>query len=199
VQSRLLTAYVDSAASDCSPGTFMKVVRYTPGSFVFDDLMSQDLGASPTQLQLVPRGEGAWLVWQIDDGVTSGPLEAMKLDSDGLPEGGVISLVQSGAVFEKVALAALGDGLALAYTDSFDPSTPTIVVEVFDADGVQTAATSLTPVAWPRVGEGYGLVGSPSADALLLSWASAEVDPNVEGSARVFTARLDCSRGDPSL
>ena len=50
-----------------------------------------------------------------------------------------------------------------------------------------------TPQAWHRIEEGYGLVGAPSADALLLSWSSADPEPDVEGNARVYVARLDCA------
>ena len=133
------------------------------------------------------------VVWQDAGGETSGPLQAMRLDANGEPVTDVMQLIAEGIIFEKVALASLGDDLALAHTDVLDPGPPNIVVRVFDGAGSERAAASFTPQAWPRLAEGYGLVGSPTGDALLLSWSSADPEPVVQGNARVYVARLDCA------
>jgi len=151
------------------------------------------LTTAPMQLQLVPRGSGAWVIWQPADGETSGSLLAMQLDSSGMLASEEIQLVPDGIVFDRVAAAPLSDGLAIAYSDVLDPGPPNIVVQIFDEEGVERAATSFTPQAWPRIAEGYGLIGSPAGDALLLSWSSADPEPDVAGDARTYVARLDCA------
>jgi hypothetical protein len=192
VAARFVTAYTH--APGCTAPNTLSLVTVVEAGNILEETYTQPLDTSLAQVQLVPRGDGAWLIWQLEDGETSGPLETLKLDDEGKPIGEPIVLIGSGTIFEKVALSVFGDGLAVAYTDSFDPGPPSIVVAVFDGDGSPLAQASLTPQAWPRVAEGYGLIGSPAGDALLLSWASDDVDASVQGNARVYTARLDCSR-----
>ncbi len=176
----------------CSSSSGFQVGRFGP-TIPAPETTHEQLTTAPAQLQMVPRSDGGWVVWQAAYGETSGALMAMRLDADGVPVTGPMQLIADGQIFERVALAPMGDALAVAHSDVFDPGPPNIVVEVFDGTGTQRAAGSFTPQAWPRIEEGYGLVASPSADALLLSWSSAEAEPGVAGNARVYTARLDCA------
>jgi hypothetical protein len=176
----------------CSSSNGFQVGRFgptTPAAVI----THVELTLPVAQLQMVPRSDGAWVVWQSSDGETSGSIEALRLDPDGLPVTESMSLIADGLIFAQVALAPMGDDLAVAYGDVLDPGPPNLVVEVFDGAGTRQAAGSFTPQAWPRIEEGLGLVASPSTDALLLSWASAELEPDVAGNARVYTARLDCT------
>jgi len=181
----------DSFLFACSSGGGFQVGRFGPSTP--EAQITHEQPATPVaQLQMVPRSDGGWVVWQVADGETSGALVAMRVDAEGEPITDPMQLIADGLIFEKVTLAPMGDDLAVAYTDVLDPGPPNIVVEVFDGAGIQRAAGSFTPQAWPRIEEGYGLVASPSADSLLFSWSSADVEDDVVGNARTYVARLDC-------
>ena len=186
-----LAALTTPQTLGCDVGRAVEIVRYSE-SEPPATTHAFDLSTSLVQLHMVPRSDGAWVVWQTGDSETSGPLEALRIDQAGQPLSSAIELVGEGTVFETVGLATLGDDLAVAYSDAFDPSTPTIVVEVFADDGFPKAGAMVTPLAWPRPNEPYALLGSPSEDALLLAWSAAEPDPGVAGTAQVYAVRLDC-------
>jgi len=175
----------------CSSSGGFQVGRFGPDT-PEAQVTHEQLAPSVAQLQMVPRSDGGWVVWQAADGETSGSLMALRVDAQGQPVTDPMQLIPDGIIFEEVTLAPMGDDLAVAYTDAFDPGPPNIVVEVFDGSGTQRAAGSFTPQAWPRIEQGYGLVASPSADSLLLSWSSADIEVDVTGNAHVYVARLDC-------
>ena len=175
----------------CSSPSGFRVGRFGPTT-PEAETTHEHFAMAPAQLQMVPHGQGAWVVWQSAGGVTPAPLEAMRLDGDGNPVTDAMQLVAEGIIFEEVALAPLGDDLALAHSDPLDPGRPNLFVRIFDAEGSERTAAGFTPQASPRLAESYGLVGSATGDALLLAWSSAEQEPGVQGNAQVYVARLDC-------
>ncbi len=140
-------------------------------------------------LQMVPRSDGAWLVWQVDNSIM-----AARLD----PQGNLVTLPNRFASLPAdtpFALDRLGDDLALAFTEG-DPSNPRIRVEIFDSDSVGTpqADTTVVPdpatekfVDWQLTGQ-LAILGAPSGEQLLVSWGS-ETYP---ATAVIVTRRLDC-------
>lgn len=141
-------------------------------------------------LALVPRSDGAWVVWQAKPNVTVAPIFAARLDTDGnlltLPNAfGKQSAALAGFAVDRVA-----DDLALAWVDVNVPSGPTIHVQLFDQDAVNDPhldfAIQPAPPQWPT--GPLSLLGSPDGQHLLVSWEAQDAD----GQSVVVTRRLDC-------
>ena len=141
--------------------------------------------------RLLRRSEGAWLIFQ-ESGASAllqPPAMAMRLAADGVP-GAPFVITDPG--LGQVAVAALGDGFAVAVVDAIDPSAPTIRLRVFSAEGSALSEASFsTSGAW-LVNDRLTLLGSPDGTQLLVGWVGTTPD---QGS-RVFLRRFDCLKPD---
>jgi hypothetical protein len=81
-----------------------------------------------------------------------------------------------------LAIAPIGDHLALAYVDALDPSAPVVILQLHTPDGTLLASTSFpTNPAW-LTGR-LDITAAPDDTALVLAW-TADFDKTV-GVAKV--------------
>lgn len=173
-------------------GTVLVVGRYDPAASPNLAYTEGHLSVGPEpyfHALLAPRGEGAWLLEQTD-GSTSrvpGPLLVRQLDHAGIePPLGLPALAIDTGQLGEVAIAAIGDELAVAWIDSLDPSAPTVVVQIVRADlSLGPAASFSTSAAW--FFGSLGLVASADGTKLFLAWNASG-----GGAPTVGVARVDC-------
>jgi hypothetical protein len=141
-----------------------------------------------TTVELVPRGDGAWLLHQTDGStsLTYPSVVATALGPDGVPTGPSFSAVEDGRTFGPVAAAPFGRGFALAWVEAIDPSAPTVFVRVFDEDGTLRAEGAYDTSPAFLVPSRISLVSSPNEDALIVAWEAADEE------RRVVAARFAC-------
>lgn len=176
------------------PGTVVSVSRYEapPGAGTF---LTRTQGVrfvhfEPiVNLGLAPASFGGWVVFQTDGSTSRSPppVSAFRVDTAGqaLDPDEIISVSPGGAVVPAVAVAALGDTLAVAWIDAIDPSAPVIAVQLVRPDGSLGPATSIpTNEAW-YAGH-LRILASPGGDSLIVSWESSP------GDTRAALARIDC-------
>jgi hypothetical protein len=150
-------------------------------------------GTDPiASIQLVPRTDGAWLVWQEDGSTTRlpPPIMAARIGAQGQLESDAIE-VTSTSVVGPIAADRLGDKLIVAWEESAEPGPPSIVIRVIDENG-QPAGTATLPSPGWYTQSGISLLGSPSGQQLLVAFPSLLGD---EGRSVVHVARYDCAPG----
>lgn len=183
------------------PGTYLSLDRYDSpvesGSLLKHSqglVLSTEVGEAFVHVGLAPASSGAWLVFQADGStaLTPPPIFAYPLDAAGLPasdSGELFEVAPGGYIPPEVAVASLGDTLAVAWVDVLDPSAPTIQIQLLRPDGSKGAAVGIpTQEAW--LSGGLRLLASPEGNSLLVSWAGQAAS----GVAAV--ARVDCA-GSP--
>jgi hypothetical protein len=177
------------------PGTIVSLSHYAaptaPGSSLARSQADRIVTGEPiVNLGLERASFGAWVVFQTDGSTseTPPPVVALRVDPKGhalIPSGESIPLSPGGFVTPALATASLGDMLAAAWIDNLDPSAPTIVIQLVNADGSLGPGTSI-----PTNGAWYAgsLQLSPSEDgrSLLVAW-----EPD-SPKATAF-ARVDCA------
>ena len=144
---------------------------------------------------------GAWITWQGTGGLKLDSLHAARIDSSGAALTKELTLTDVEVAFPPIAATALGNSLAVAWTDAFDPSAPSIAIKVFDEKTLGNTPTHIfTPKPWFSMGDGLSITGSHAGNQLYVSWSSeiTEVFHGPSGSTaamikRLFTKRLDCS------
>jgi hypothetical protein len=183
--SRPLGTCQDDLGAD-GPPTRLEVARLDDGAASPVLVHWSDDGVPIAGLRLIRRPGGAWLVWQL-----GGSLHALGIDEAGEPLTPRSVLVADGFGVDGFAAADLGDQLAVAYTDAFDPFVSKIVLRVFDEHGAPVGESVIEPELehWPV--PPYALLGSPSGDRLLLAWTAAPGGPE----KRVKVGRWSCADG----
>jgi hypothetical protein len=144
------------------------------------------------KVALVPRSDGAWLVWQESGASAEVPPPIMAAPVNHLGEFTAPPLPVTGAGFTYglFEATALGDKLAVAWVDVLDPGPPTMIIQVIDEAGGYAGATGVSsPSAWIS-GTGFSLLGSPSGDRLLAAWATFPAGG--ADATRIEVTRLDC-------
>lgn len=200
-----IAAFVEPSAPEptCNPqfplpGSDISLMRYEspPGlGSSLDRKEGERLSAVEPilHLQMTPASFGAWVVVQTD-GSTSRVqpgIAAFRVDAGAqrLVPDEIIRVSPDGVTWGPIAVAALGDALAVAWVEAIDPSAPTIVVQIVEPGGALGAAVAIpTHEAW-FAGEGLRLHASPDGRGLLVAW-----DGN-NGGALIGLARLDCIGG----
>lgn len=134
---------------------------------------------------------GAWVVYQGAglDAEVPPPIFAFQVDAAGKPIGGGAPMqipVSPNGSFPDMAVATMGDALAVAWVDVVDPSAPTIGVQVVMPDLSLGPATSFGTNALWFTGR-LGLLGSPQLGTLLVSWESV-----MDDTWQRALARIDC-------
>lgn len=144
---------------------------------------------------VAPASFGAWVVYQTAglDAEVPPPIIATRVDASGKPYPAGASAeaiaVSPNGTFPEIAVAALGDRLAVAWADIVDPSAPTIVIRIVNADGTLGPSTSIgTNSLW--FNDRLRLAGSLSGGTLLLSWESL-----LDSGWQQALARVDCLGG----
>jgi hypothetical protein len=137
--------------------------------------------------RILPRNGGAWVLHR-ESGASAliqPPGMALRLDA-GTPAGEEFPVTPPGA--GRMASAAFGDGFVVAFVDAIDPSAPTVVVRVYDANGTLAAESAFgTSAAWLQ-GDRLTLVASPDARSFLVGWIGEKASPGAE----TFLHRFDC-------
>lgn len=143
-----------------------------------------------TQIAMVKRPGGAWLVWHAYGTTTwpEAPIVATLLDASGMQLGPIMQLTHEGETWGPFAAAALGSRLALAWVDDIDPSTPNLRLDLFDDDGAHVSGTVISTAPSSLNGR-LSLLASPDESELLLAW-SDRLPPAL---AVVRVARFSCA------
>lgn len=177
------------------PPTELQIGSFTPGQPLVHGTTVK-LTDPLRSLHLTERSDGAWVVWQENgaSAFTPPPIQAMRVDVNGAPASSPIA-VNGGGTIGPTAATRLGDGVAVAWIDSTEPSAPTLLFQVIEASGELGAAASLpTLEAW-QTGDRISLLGSADGRSLLLAW-SGMPDPGGDALRRVYVARFDCVNHD---
>lgn len=154
-----------------------------------DKLVSDD---TVMHVALAPAPFGAWRVHQLagDNARSPPPIMATRFDPSGVslsPGSGDpgVAVSPDGYTSPRVAVAAFGDHLAVAWVDAIDPSSPTIVIQLVTSGATLGPSASIpTSVVW-QTGR-IRLLSSPDAQSLLVAWEGGV------GEAQIGLARLDC-------
>jgi hypothetical protein len=146
-------------------------------------LQDKDEGVAVTFAGLVPRSDGAWLVYQLGDGVTSGPVVAERLGADGAPTGQSAEVFPGGMIFSPLALAPLGDRLAVVWSDDLGQVTK-LLAKVVGDDGQTPPVLFSNDFAPER-----RVLGSPDGKSLLIAWETSDG----ASSSTIRLLRIDCA------
>lgn len=140
---------------------------------------------------LAKAPSGAWVLWR-NDGASAfapPPVQVARIDEGGAPTGPVFSATPAGVDVGPFAAAAIGDLLAIAWSEA--PDSATIHVRVLGPWGEVVSAASL-PVAPSFPGEPtLSLLASPSGDAFIVAWSDVSL-----GMAMPWIARFSCILGE---
>ncbi len=182
---------------DPKPGSYLSLVRYDSpiesGSFLQQSQGAVLFAEGPEafiHMGLTPASFGAWLVFQSDGStaLTPPPIFAGRFNGAGFPAVEPLEVHQvtpGGYIPPEVAVASLGDTLAVAWVDTIDPSASTVQIQLVHPDGSDGPSVTIpTQEAW--LSGGLRLLASPDGKSLLVSWAG----PVQDGVAAV--ARVDC-------
>ena len=187
-------SYLGCLTDDDAPGPprYLNVVRTDHAASDFELTFEADMGVPILQVEMTPRSDGAWVVWQPEGGIQPSRVQALRVDPQGSVVAGPIDLTKDGEVFGQWAIGSVSDRLVLAYIDAFDPSAPTVVLGFYDAVGqlLEPQLRYQPPhsdvwINWPLT-----LLGSDSE--LLLAFQSLGLSSNVEGSSGIFVERFAC-------
>lgn len=185
-------ASCDSAAPHA--GTSVSVSRYEapPGSgssLERKEGLRLENGEPAVRLAIAGTPSGGWVVFQTDGSTARvpPPIVAARVDAAGnaVTPGQLVPVSPGGQIVPAMAVAGLGDGLAVAWVDALDPSAPVILVQLVAPDGTLGALMDIqTNALW--YGGGLRLLASPANDSLLVAWETLDLD------GRIALARLDC-------
>jgi hypothetical protein len=141
---------------------------------------------------LAPAAAGAWVVWQ-NDGASAelpAPIRAARLDDTGALVGPPFDVTQDGQSSGPFTAAALGGELVVAWVDALDPSTPTLRLDLFDAQGHPLGGGSINTAPSWLYDPSLSLLASPDGQAVLLAWSDLlSTEP---AAAAVRVARFSC-------
>lgn len=131
----------------------------------------------------------AWVVYQSagDNAFAPPPIFAELVDGTGhrLESPLVVTVGSEGLVTPQLAVVQLGSAVAVAWIDNVDPSAPTILVQLVQADGSLGAFASIpTNEVW-QTGR-IEMVYSAEQRALLIAWEGGLEQP------QIGLARLTC-------
>jgi hypothetical protein len=146
-------------------------------------LQDRDTEVTVTFAGLIPRSDGAWLVHQLGDSITSGSVVAERLGADGAPTGQSVEVFSSGMIFSPLALAPLGDRLAVVWSDDLGQVTK-LLAKVIGDDGQTPPVLFSSDFAPER-----RALGSPDGKSLLVAWETNDG----ASSSTIRLLRLDCS------
>jgi hypothetical protein len=191
----------DRPFGDCaSPGPLgpanrVQVARWSPsqpGTLLPGDELVVFPDDQILQVAIVPRSDGAWVLWQVaGTEFPNPPIFWRRVDPFGKKVGVEYSTFTPAGSTGGFAAGAIGDGLALAYVDSTDdPGKPSIGVGVFDGELVAVHANVHTQFEWVGTGR-LAILGAPSADRVLVAWSTGPL-PSSSYVTRVLVVRLDC-------
>jgi hypothetical protein len=129
-------------------------------------------------------GGGGWLITKISGGVVDGPFVAQRVTPEGAVAPG-FEVVPSDATSQPPAVAALGDGLGVAWLKT-SGKIPTVLLRAFDAEGngSGTSGFETNPISIETA------LGSPDGQHLLVGWSAFDPTAN---ATRVQVARFDCA------
>jgi hypothetical protein len=144
------------------------------------------VGQSVRNLRLVGRGhDAAWLVFQTDGGA----IEAVRLNQDGGLYSKWNAIVSENYWMDRPAVAQLGDYVATAVIDAFDPSVSKILVQLHLEESMQPALSHMLEPPYDQWPSGpLALLGAPDGRSLLLAWTGW----SDSGASRAYVKRLDC-------
>jgi hypothetical protein len=134
-----------------------------------------------TYAGLLPRSDGAWLLYQLGDSITAGALVAERLDAEGLPTGQTVEALGSGMLFSEPAVAAVGDRFALVWNDDLG-QVPKLFIKVVGTDGATPPLLVSNDFSQTR-----RVLGAPDGQRALVAW-EAEDAP-----AKLRLLRVDCA------
>lgn len=149
-------------------------------------------GTDPlTHVALARRAQGAWVVWQENgaSALTPPPIQAALLDETGAVAGPVFPIPATMGTLGPFAAAALGPNLVVAWVEAFDPSTPTLRLEVFSEAGTYLSSASINTAPSWLYDASLSLLPSPDGTQLLMAWAD-EASPE---QAMVRVVRFSCT------
>ena len=181
---------------DALPPTIVTFYRYDapaePGTFLTDTEADHLVFGEPLAKVVLSRtSDGAWAFAQTDGSTALQPpaVVAARVDRHGhlAPVGATdFPATPDGAATGPIAAASLGDGAALAWTSTTDPSAPTISVRTVTPGGDLGPITTFptTPI-WLTAR--LRVVASRSLRSLLVAWEGGT------GATTVGLARLDCA------
>jgi hypothetical protein len=193
-------AMTDPALSDCpvggEPGTSIGIYRYDspaePGTFlqVFAGDRLQPVPGDPlVHLGLARTSFGAWLVYQNAglDTVVPPPPMGLRIDADGIAvvPGDLGAPLGPSSISPWLAVASVGDALAVAYIEPLATGAPVITVQVLNESGAYLAPISIDTTAVPQTGR-MRMVGTRDGQHLLLVWQGGLDTPTTA------VARIDC-------
>jgi hypothetical protein len=184
------------------PGAPSKVIVDTwPSSGPPSPKTSIDNATAVRQIELVPRADGAWLVWQAEKPAGGGsdpPVMATRVDALGKTISNTFEAIPAGANGYPFAASAIGDELVVAFVEATEPSAKTnLGMRVFLSDGtpdgeghVSVASLPVPPGGpWWVDPERLGLLGNE--DSVILAWSEHVTEPTAPG--RVLVARFTCA------
>jgi len=164
-------------------GPPLRILLYRRDGQELTLLQDRDEGVTVMFAGLIPRSDGVWLVHQLGDGVTSGPVVAERLGADGAPTGQNVEVFPSGMIFSPLALAPLGDRLAVVWSDDLGQVTK-LLAKVVGDDGQTPPVLFSNDFAPER-----RALGSPDGKSLLVAWETNDG----ASSSTIRLLRLDCS------
>jgi hypothetical protein len=176
-----------------SESASLKILMFDDTGVLSEQVHSTHSGALE-QIYMLPRSDGgAWMLYQPPDE----PLLAQHVAAEGAPIGVPWSVIEdpfiAREVKDRVAVADVGNGIAIAYFETGgEDQPPSVELRVFSPAGDLLVNAVLELPAPPSVGNRLSLIASPGGDSLLIAWASDELIAGVSGGARSFVARLDC-------
>ncbi len=140
-------------------------------------------------LRLLPTQGGSWLV--VHESGASAEIQpaatARKIMQGGMT-GPAFTVTNDGT--SLVAAGSLGDGLISAFIDTLDPSAPTVLLRVYDPDGIASGATSFSTNGQWLVPDRMSVVGSPDGTSFLIAWTGIS---SFDSPSRIFVRRFDCA------
>ncbi len=144
------------------------------------------IGKTVRSLRLVGRGhDAAWLVFQTDGGA----IDAVRLNQDGGLYSKWNAIVSENYWMDKPAVAQLGDHVATAVIDAFDPSVSKILVQLHLEESMQPALSHMIEPPYDQWPTGpLALAGSPDGRMLMLAWTGW----SDTSASRTYVKRLDC-------
>jgi len=186
--------YCDFAELPVGPPDRIQILRvWTTGDTGFEVVVEIPSDGYVERMRLVPRGnEGAWLAWQTVTEVNPSAIRAVRLNAKGELYSKWNDLPTDGYFMLPEAVTNLGERLATAVIDAYDPSIPQILVQLHDdEDGPVALSHVVSPPAdqWP-VGP-IALLGSPQANSLLLAWTGVDMSGGMQPN-HIYVRRLDC-------
>ncbi len=150
-----------------------------------------------TDVKMAARSDGAWVVVGTPPGqVVNGMFLGARITLDGkvdkmFPVGGGDPNLEN-PMNGTLTAASLGDQLAVAWVDYGGDKGPFIHVKVFDPDGNPTGQAQV--FSGTSLSGAPSLLGSPSGDQLVLSWAETP-DQGAGDGDKIRAVRIDCLPG----